>query len=700
MSLTLPTEIQTEKQKVAHKPILMIDFSDVGVYVASKSYTLSLTGGGNRNYDDLIKQGSFAEITHDINEMFGTLAGTPQVTVTLLDYRGTLRASLLGTSPDLTGSAVSVYLKFDTSSTDEADRVMLFSGIVADYNEKRDVLSLTFKTTWLDRLVNLPQRTIISYDSEADVEDDITFPLQYGDFSWSATDPRFITEFANSIGTMAICPIYKKVAALYYIAVADHSMTNLPSVTQLESSAGDTYLFIRRDNRWVHLTASSVTINSSSTPVTITAQLGTGYVWMSPTAAYTAGDDTNPADVADVFDGDSTTYATAWTTPSADEQIEVHNVNIDEFEELTIVGGFDAYFYVKAMTGSGIRGWLRIRQKSDNSVLSEVELNDSTTLGWIRVIGDSDGNNVNNYYFEVEANTNINIDISEIVIRIRVQGLDLAEDDPCVYLRCQGRPFSGTWGGRRTSGALITHPVDMVESIIRDELSETPDTDTFDAVKGLTSYTIAATVYKQTTAKELFSDICEQFGYGLTFSPTGNIAIMKPDSGLTFTDSGTSTPGNEDILTDSETVTNNSFNQHPILLGGFSLQRTSVSDIVKKVTLKYGQLWGGNFLKQVSSGSGTPELVLENRYIIDSTVASNIAAVFIAWRSTQKFIAEMVTFFNALGFELGDVKNIRHGDLNDNIVANTVNTQKWMLFSYALNFVNGLIKLKFVELRD
>ena len=80
-------------------------------------------------------------------------------------------------------------------------------------------------------------------------------------------------------------------------------------------------------------------------------------------------------------------------------------------------------------------------------------------------------------------------------------------------------------------------------------------------------------------------------------------------------------------------------------------------------------------------GSGK-EKVLNNRFIKGDNHAVFVRNILDDWILVQKYIAIFQTSFSAISHEIGDVINIRHDDLNDNMLDATVNTQKWIIIDH------------------
>ncbi|NOY60293.1 MAG: hypothetical protein GXO75_15395 [Calditrichaeota bacterium] len=757
--LTLPTEISNNKDKTSIKPVLLLELYDIPYHIASKYYKLTVgsgtdgvttgtttftsatatfetwgakpgdiiyidddgaeyvissvdsetqvtltsvpsTGTGltweyRQVYYDLMKGGVSLSLTNTIPQLVNGLSSVSGAVLPLLDWRGTLRGDIIGSTPDLTNSETNLYLKFDTSSAAKSGALKIYSGVVATYSIKRDVMTLRLKGALRDYGL-IPGTALSSTYPDADFEENQAEPLQYGDFSWTL-DPRYYDDFDSNFHGLALVPyVGLDSSGSKQFHVASHQMHNMPTATDLTDLYGDSYFFLRRDNKWViySFTGTPVVSNSSS-GCTITG--GTSdycYTLEPPTESHSDGTHTQPTDWAEAVDGKSSTAA---SVIGSTQRLMIKTINIDNYSENEIIEpGVALIVNISAVTGgtAGNYGNIRIRLISDDSIDTDTQI---TGIGWYNISTSLNASDVNSYYVTVEPiNTATTVEVSAVLWRIRVQGYNPDNDGNFVYLKCQGREYSGTWDSRKTSGNLIENPADVVESIIRDEFGDTDiDTDTFDdANSTFTSVDFAYSFVYQKYWQDILEDLCRAFNFSIVISDIGKWRLIMPDvSNLNFTSSGTGTPGNEDIYTDSPTLSSEEYQQHPIFQGSFELSRSVETDVYGKVTVEYNQ----NILKRSSTGTGR-EIVVQNLYIADSTSSTNFRGVIDGWLQNQKWVVRFETFYNAIGIEVGDVINIRHDDLNDSILYATVNTQKWLVVEVRKNWRPNRIEVVAVEL--
>ena len=82
-----------------------------------------------------------------------------------------------------------------------------------------------------------------------------------------------------------------------------------------------------------------------------------------------------------------------------------------------------------------------------------------------------------------------------------------------LFAAVKGREYSGTWGGRKVSGNLIEHPIDIVESLLRDDLAldaEINTTELDNVVTELTNWKFCCFFNERQTIKNILEQIAKQ----------------------------------------------------------------------------------------------------------------------------------------------------------------------------------------------
>jgi len=710
MALTLTTELSTEKDKQGHKPILLINFTDLVIRVGSRDYTL-----GANAYLDFIRFGSIGSISQSIPQLLNRISSVSTIVFSQPDYRGNLRNAYLGAGTDLTESAVEVGLKFDTALNNEADNLILFDGFVGSYNESQDLLKMNLETRHYKNLPPLPQTLIIDAQPGADLNNkNIGIPLQYGNFS-SAIDFTFFGDF-NTLGNgLGIVPYNRSDPSTspgldgdkLFFSISDHLMNQVPADNFGVSNIPHAFYFFRRKGRWIHLNADNTTTTNTSggsefainrlNGDTVQDNSATLILWGG--AGYSSGVDALTGNIDFALDGLSAT--SAFADSAFGTAVNVHNFNITGFTNSDQVGQIDGYFYMTARTADGTAS---IRKKSDNSVHgTQVVINAGTALNtWVKIPVTAPGGifleDLNDFYLSIQTTNTGRIEIAGLIFAVDLQPYDPGSDEQALYCQCIGREFESTFDGRYTLGNAITTPSTFIESLFRDKFGFTAiNTDSFDRFETTSKLEIIATsIFRQQSGENILRDISQAFNIGITITPNGEALVVNSDPAQVFSDSGTDTPGNQDIFTDSASITSNSFDEHPIMRGTFQKSRSDPRGIVKRRSMNYGRLFTSDYLFTQFDGTGDV-VSSQNNYISNAVAAGLTNSRIVAWLNNQKWILTFLTYYNGISLQLGDVKNVQHLDLADIILDNTVNTQKWILINYDFAWA-GRMKFSFIEL--
>jgi len=704
---TLTSNTNSNKNLQGEAPTLVLDIVSKSFYVTTKDWTMNLEVGGTRVYSGDIARRSGSALSYGIPITLDSISSLPVMSIGITDFQGNIRANLLGSTPDLTGTTASVYIKYDSDS--ELNRSLIFQGIVDRYSIKGDLFTIRLKSAGypVEHIGTLLSDSF----SNVDNSENIIEPLQYGDFNW-ADDPEW---WGDRDDVWAICPLIHIDAGQQTYMVANHKMNQFPTTQAEVRDSRDSYLFSRRGNHLVHHEVWDITtVNVTDCSFKLEAQdpimSSRVYIWAGDEFA---GEFTNDGgDHANAIDGKVGTNMimspTDTTMHSFHDFIFSDDIRFNESDNVNnIHAGYSStisvHVYVSSVEGTGDLVKVSIKKKSDDSVLASAMITDAmTTAQWYNIVsfGSSfDISTLNDYYieFDEQAGNNIETDISGFMIRIPVARHDLEIDEKCLYARCQGRQYSGTWGARRTSAALITKSLDILESILRDEVVHSIDTTTFDAVDALDTFDPAFTLFERELLQDFLRDFAKTFNIGIMLHSTGDVGVVKGVNTIDFTKAGSDTAGDDDIFTDVATITANEFDENPILDNTFVPDRSDAGAIVEQVDIVFNRTFSGNFLESGSSGSGVIT-ALQNRYMNKLSHITNLAADIITLRGQQLWIVRFTTFNNALWVEPGDVINIRHSVLNDTILPSTENAQKWVVIGWSWLWKAGTVGITAIAL--
>jgi hypothetical protein len=704
--LTLPSDFSTNKDNVSVGTILLIDFTGKSYYIASRTYTAS-----GQAYNSLLKKNSSLGIGVSLPQLLNDLSSISAPTLYLLDWQGTLRGNMVGTTPDLTNSAVDIYVKLDTASTNKADAVKVFSGVVAEWEVSRDVMMIKLKNLFIYQ--NIPPNTLKIFNVNTIASDNICRPIQIGDFNWTY-DPRYYKYITNAYAT---CPLETASDNGTFIWFAsDHIMNEIPTDDNLEDNIGDAYAFVVRDKKYINVKfdSNTVTVDSARSYVFITTLPGDHLCSLFGKLT-SAGSTNNMDDWANAVNGDS---ASSVNLSSVGDILNVSGADyINLTENIPQNDGTDSdpeynpIIHVKYGDVSGIAAGfpatISWRKDSNNSWSNGIPIPASTppANSWQTYQTDLALDSWDDFpsveiKIEYIDDAHELVEVQQIIIEMPVQ--TLSSSDKYLYLRCKGIEYSGTWEGRKTSGNLITNLADTIEMFLRDYQGITDiDTDSFDKINtAFTDIEANGSFYIQRSGDRFLKNLCSACNVSLILSSIKKWRLVMAYPGANkFSSSGTDTPGNEDIFTDTVILSSGAYDKHPIQEKSFRLQRTSSKDIYEILQVDYHRTHQG-YIKSFSESSSGKTKIIEN-FLISSQVSATIFRdIWDSWYLNQKMIARFSTFLNAMAHEAGDIINIRHSDLNDDILNETETTQKWMISEIGQGWRPNVIEIEAIELFD
>jgi hypothetical protein len=685
----------------------------------------------NRIYLDLLDKNSGITAQTSLSEACASIGSVGNFNVTLLDWEGTVRSYLLGYVPSLTGATVDVYIKFDTDNNYRSNAVKIFSGSISDYKVKQNKITLTIKPLRI-ALSNIPTSLLKNSYSYTNLDSQTAKPLQFGDFNMDED----IFSWGLNTG-YAICPYCgKDNYGRYIFYIACHEMNELATSTDYaDSTYYNPHMMGCINDVYFRLHPTTYVQTNAAGGSLITVET---FTWNS-NWIYLHFHEANAANTcaswANACDGNIATYANVVDhTSSPTYPLWIRVLNTYQLLD-------NPLFASTAPTYYGDRYRLRCFVKLGSITISymTVTLQVCDHLGFVyasQVITAGDANTTVTLSKDVvtlpylslmdnDSGTN-----SDIQFRIKMEGVagtgdatvqvkeimfaitnwanpyDAEDFDaylntyPYVVIKAKGREYSSTWSSRKTAGNLIENPADMIESILRDDLATTSiDTASFDVLNAIysTNVKIACSIYNQRDGVTLLNNICKAFNIGMNLNIQSKWKIFLPvATGNNFASSGTGTPGNEDIFNQVDIITNNIYTQHQIKRDSPQLDRTDENEYYAGIILNYRNIWN-TLVSQYTTGSGKLKTI-DNEFISDITSITNLASIIDNFLYHQHFLITIDSFYNALAHELGDVANIRHSMLSDDLIDATVNTQKWMILNWIFKWHPAVISLKAIEL--
>lgn len=638
-----------------------------------------------RSYIGLIKKKSNIKISSSVPQLLNSVVGSTNLTLKVAGWKDYIRG-VIGSTPDLTDSVVEVYFTLDVGNDIVMDdRVRIFKGKLSNYSVSNDIVTFNIKTT-PPGLSAIPG-TLIPNETE------IAEPLQFGGFQPNNVKPFF---FSQSGGRhYAKCPLYywDEEEQIGRYEICQQAIDTVPDDTEFGNiglTVGQSSIFVVRDNLWVQVTAGdsgaseSQVVNSGGNcyvEIDFSSE-NEAYIYLHPTGE---GQGNEPTDYENAIDGDSSTEV---LLDDSNAVLHVTDLGADNLRQNALYtdGAIDILVVARVGTVTGTNSF-RLSLSNGTNTTSAL-IGSSSSDGYVTAAGHASiasWKDLQEYYVIVEQLTaGQSCEVVEVFVRCRVQ--PITSSDQFVYLSTIGGiEFGATWNGRKIAAVQMDYPTEFIEWMLRNSWGyddENIDMDSFDVVNDfwrLDKFVISsASIVEQQDSYKLLKDICKSFNMMLLYSiPDNKWRIKFPSADLNaFSSSGTDTPNNTDIFSDQPTVSNGVFNYNPILKDSFSLKRSSESERYERVVLNYR--YTANYMKRVSTGSGKV-VTINNKYIARDDSAENLLPVLGDWLLHQKWIAIFKSSLSAIGHEVGDVINIRHDDLNNTILHDTVNTQKWMI---------------------
>lgn len=665
------------------------------------------------DYKDLLKNKNSLSLNNSLSENVNNYNSLNSISLTLLDW--TALSSAWSTSlTTLKNSAVNIYIKYNTGDVSASNALKIFSGKISDWSIKKDIITLTVENSRItvDELQTLIPTTLIRDTIEA-AEYEGGRPVQFGDFSW-ADDFVFWADRPNKYAYIPY--VYTTAAGSMRFEIAEHQMKSLPTAIQLNGN-GDTeaelYTFVFRFGAfWAQrLINAAITNTSSGAYMTCQVQTSDGpRPYLPLTEAYDGlGGLVNANDYAEwanCVDGHSSTLVVVsaagllrvcgvgakeklgqyWTSPSA--YVVKLYVSIGT---LAYSGGDNKVKIYNRTTGTEIDSYTFVAANANSTVF---------VTSFTAIIGGS-YDCLDNFVISFESDGTGVVHVKNVVISLSLTEADLASEK--LYLRCQGRMYEDSWGGRKTTTDVVQNPIDIVELILRNYMSITDiSTGRFDALNSFYSSCPAAfTLIDQIEIDSIIRDLMAGYNFSLIVPETDSDSwrVVAPfSSAMVFTQGGGSTPLSADIINEDDNITAGEFDQDPILINSLSVKQNNSNDIYGMVEINCFNV-DGNYYGLVSTGSGLKK-VINNDYIRSVAAATILLGLIDGWFLAQKIVISLNTFWNCLHRQIGDVVNIRHSEIIEAMLGGgSKNNQKYMIIRIQKKWRPHLISMDAIELK-
>lgn len=276
------------------------------------------------------------------------------------------------------------------------------------------------------------------------------------------------------------------------------------------------------------------------------------------------------------------------------------------------------------------------------------------------------------------------------------------------------------------AGGLIQCPASIIEYIARESGLTTADidTDSFDVACNTTDgllkdWEFAGVIDNQldwTRAVKTIAAFSKSYVY---FSRAGKLTIKVNDKNRGFSVSGTGIPADRDIFKHAPTVTNERFQQHPIIEGDIQVIRDDLDEIVNEIRVNYFKDYNSdNYLKQTfitstdSDDNDTTReaAALNSINLFNVTQTQTVDCPFIIKDATARLLRNFLfdslispryrlvfrTWVNGVTKGLGDIINVQHPLLDDFFTNST--TKKWIIYKWDFDISDRTIKIECVEM--
>ena len=247
--------------------------------------------------------------------------------------------------------------------------------------------------------------------------------------------------------------------------------------------------------------------------------------------------------------------------------------------------------------------------------------------------------------------------VHEFAIRLE---LAISLDNFIPFAAIKGREYQDTWGSRKTAGNLIENFADLIESILRDELTVAGtliETTAFDAVNtARTSWKAAGQVVETTESEDVVHEVCQSGGLIYFVGKDGKETVRSLDY--------TATP--------DKTLTLRHFRERSI-----TVEYTPASGVVTDYVLHYafnpstGEFAAQEFCSRLRTSLDMDQLErcragfdalggidrkreFRAYWINDEPTAKLLLEFLINWNIFRRLRVKGMAFLDSLGLELGD----------------------------------------------
>lgn len=361
---------------------------------------------------------------------------------------------------------------------------------------------------------------------------------------------------------------------------------------------------------------------------------------------------------------------------------------------------------------SGEQITIQMRLKSTDALIDSTyylnaDSNLDATYNWLSGMVDQDIDNLDNYYWVIFAagagitkpilnciSFGISMDITDTGSN-SIYNLKLSEINN-IYMRCEGIQYDDDWDSRVTVGNLIERPTRILEYLARLNIAESKiDMDQFDVINTIAAFDTTLTIEGPMTLAAILMDFSKTFGINLLsrILSSNTYYPVLFDDGLTYPNSGTTTPDDNDKFSDSLTIASGEFDKNPILKDSVKI---NLKPGYGEIIFNYSKV-GDLYIVQSTSGSGLSKTVNTDFFSSEEEFDNADTSLDLIDRYiVEKRLIELKSFINAFVFEPGDALFFEHFFLDHFELASI----KGVVYSWVFDFMKRLITIKMSEVSN
>ena len=576
-----------------------------------------------------------------------------------------------------------------------ANAFMLFSGIIRDIQHDQNTVKITVEDNSSLKHKELPRTTLNATDYPKTQEDNLGKPI-----------PIAVGDIDRCPGIMTISQ-YTSDSSLPTIVFDDNTYNSGFKTFDTEGSPGRGPIYVLNDKKYVPVridtnkeystsvaNCNAVFDQGKSTTLDNEFTIASSQIAVGYDGIYGSGGiDTNWTNMANIVDGDTTTYAELTGSGVYDSGgVQIANMLFNAFGG--DMNGLDCsiYAFCKVTVSKGPHIDVTCDFEGSNYLITSATFDNiggGSTFLQSEISGantvDERTNYVYNFYIanDTGIDDSWTIDIYELGATWIFTAFDFSKWDWFADLTGRKDDGSGTYTG--SASALIEIPTDAIYQIANNDVVITDiDSSAFTTSRGagyLSGWKHAYSVNKTINSKKLLEDIGKE---------SKSFPFFRSDGTLTVKTIKDTVSASDKTIIDAEIL-------------DISFKRTPLKDIKTKVTVHYKYDYGNkSYLLTTTAGESTDSqtkynmsaddshLEIEAKYIRDDTTANSYRDYLLnQWKQPHNIVSVNLPIKYA-DIELGDI--IEFSNYSDKVFGEsiTANVTRMSQTIYKYWFVTGV----------